>query len=182
MTTNTDENVFVKDGVLYIKPTLQDATLMTTNNTINLTEQGICTGTTWQQCVTSTNTTNGTIVQPVKSGRLTTIKGASIQYGRIEVEAQLPAGDWLWPAIWLLPVNSTYGPWPESGEIDIMEARGNPRSYTAQGVDFVRGSLNWGPLTWLNENFRTFGWWQARRRTFNQDFHTYVLEWDDKFM
>jgi hypothetical protein len=63
-----------------------------------------------------------------------------------------------------------------------MEARGNQRSYPAQGVDVVRASLNWGPLTWLNEVSRTFGWWQSRRGTFNEDFHTYVLEWSDKFM
>jgi hypothetical protein len=58
--------------------------------------------------------------------------------------------DWLWPAIWMLPVNDTYGmcpdlwswlrhqwecftgPWPMSGEIDIMESRGNDPSYPKQ--------------------------------------------------
>lgn len=24
-------------------------------------------------------------------------------YGRLEVVAKLPKGDWIWPAIWLLP-------------------------------------------------------------------------------
>jgi beta-glucanase (GH16 family) len=24
-------------------------------------------------------------------------------YGKVEVKAKLPLGDWLWPAIWLLP-------------------------------------------------------------------------------
>ena len=38
----------------------------------------------------------------------------------------------LWPAIWMLPVNNTYGPWPLSGEIDLMESRGNGRSYPDQ--------------------------------------------------
>ena len=27
--------------------------------------------------------------------------------------------DWLWPAIWMLPENNTYGAWPLSGEIDV---------------------------------------------------------------
>jgi hypothetical protein len=36
----------------------------------------------------------------------------------------------LWPAIWLLPVNSTYGSWPRSGEIDMVESRGNGIRYT----------------------------------------------------
>lgn len=103
MTTATDENVFVKDGMLVIKPTLQDPNLIATDNVIDLLQTGTCTGTSWSQCVTSTNTTNGTIVNPVKSGRINTRKGASIQYGRVEVVAKLPAGDWLWPAIWMLP-------------------------------------------------------------------------------
>jgi len=103
MTTSTDENVFIQDGMLVIKPTLQDPNLIATDNVIDLLQTGTCTGTSWSQCVTSTNTTNGTIVNPVKSGRINTRKGASIQYGRVEVVAKLPAGDWLWPAIWMLP-------------------------------------------------------------------------------
>lgn len=58
-----------------------------------------------------------------------------------------------------------YGPWPVSGEIDvssrihrlflhlsltiqpkIMEARGNLPSYPAQGSNYVRSSLNYGPF------------------------------------
>ena len=83
-TTTTDENVFIQGGQLVIKPTLQDAKLIDTNNIINLTAQGICTEATqlWSSCVTSTNTTNGTIVQPVKSGRINTKKGATIKYGK----------------------------------------------------------------------------------------------------
>jgi beta-glucanase (GH16 family) len=27
--------------------------------------------------------------------------------------------DWLWPAVWMLPQDSVYGPWPLSGEIDV---------------------------------------------------------------
>lgn len=82
-TTVTDENVFVRDNMLVIKPSLQDENLIYHNNVINLTAQGICTeqGQSWSSCVTSTNTTNGTIVNPVKSGRINTKKGATIKYG-----------------------------------------------------------------------------------------------------
>ena len=37
----------------------------------------------------------------------------------------MPLGDWLWPAIWMLPAQHIYGQWPASGEIDIVESRGN---------------------------------------------------------
>lgn len=48
------------------------------------------------------------------------------------MRARLPRGDWLWPAIWMLPVRQDYGPWPMSGEIDIIESRGNDPSYIFQ--------------------------------------------------
>ena len=46
-------------------------------------------------------------------------------YGRVEARAKMPAGDWIWPAIWMMPVREVYGNWPTSGEIDIVESRGN---------------------------------------------------------
>jgi beta-glucanase (GH16 family) len=32
-------------------------------------------------------------------------------YGRFEARAKLPKGKMLWPAIWLLPQNNSYGQW-----------------------------------------------------------------------
>jgi hypothetical protein len=80
-TTNTEENVFLKDGELWIKPSLQDENLITHKNVINLSKQGICTSHSWDDCHSVTNTTNGIIVNPVKSARINTKKGATIQYG-----------------------------------------------------------------------------------------------------
>ena len=53
---------------------------------------------------------------------------------------------------------------------------------TNRGTNYVRGSLNWGPLTWLNAVYKTFGWWSLRRGSYDQDFHSYALEWDQDFM
>ncbi|CAN0329180.1 unnamed protein product, partial [Laminaria digitata] len=74
----------------------------------------------------------------------------SFRYGRIETKVKLPKGDWLWPAIWLLPENNDYGLWPASGEIDIMESRGNAPSYGEGvsgigGVDTASSAIHWGP-------------------------------------
>jgi len=82
----------------------------------------------------------------------------------------------------MLPVDQTYGAWPLSGEIDIMEARGNDPSYPFQGRNYVRGSLNWGPTTFLNAVSKTFGWFSKRRGSFSEGFHTYMLEWDEDFV
>jgi len=42
-------------------------------------------------------------------------------YGRFEVRAKLPKGKGTWPAVWMLSSEDSYGTWPASGEIDIME-------------------------------------------------------------
>jgi beta-glucanase (GH16 family) len=58
-------------------------------------------------------------------------------YGRFEFRAKLPKGRGLWPAIWLLPAKDEYGGWAASGEIDVMEARG-------QEPGKVLGTLHYG--------------------------------------
>lgn len=165
-----------------IKPTLQDAKLIDSNNIIDLQKQGICSSDVWTNCHAVTNVTNGTIVPPVKSGRINTKKGAVIKYGRVEVTATLPQGDWLWPAIWLLPVKTTYGVWPKSGEIDIAESRGNNYTYEQGGNNIISSALHWGPNT-AND-----GWWRtnvkrnALHTTFSKKVHTFGLEWSEKYL
>jgi hypothetical protein len=61
-----------------------------------------------------------------------------------------------------------------------MEARGNSPSYPAQGVNFVRSTLTWGPLPSLAS--RLFGWQSLKRSTYAQQFHTYTLEWTEDFI
>ncbi|PZR30700.1 family 16 glycosylhydrolase [Caulobacter segnis] len=55
------------------------------------------------------------------SGKIVTQGKASWRYGRIEARARVPGGQGVWPAIWMMPELSTYGGWPKSGEIDILE-------------------------------------------------------------
>ncbi|KAI0740036.1 concanavalin A-like lectin/glucanase [Earliella scabrosa] len=185
MTTNSANNSFVRDGRLYIVPTLtsdvigRDNVLGNPPFVFNITG---CTEANTTNCGAVSNATARAVIPPVMSARIHTRNHYSIRYGRVEISAKLPRGDWLWPALWMLPVDERYGPWPRSGEIDIMEARGNGPEYKAQGVDYVRGSLNWGPFSWLNGVSKTFGWWTNRRKTFADDFHTYALEWNEEFM
>lgn len=55
------------------------------------------------------------------SARLVTRQKGDWLYGRVEVKAKIPDGRGMWPAIWMLPTDWSYGGWPASGEIDIME-------------------------------------------------------------
>ncbi|KAI1334656.1 glycoside hydrolase family 16 protein [Xylariaceae sp. FL0016] len=183
-TTGNDENVYVQDGHLFIKPTLQDADLINKDSLIDLLKDGTCTSNEWANCVAATNTTvgNATIVPPTKSGRIHSKKGATIKYGRVEVTAKLPKGDWLWPAIWMMPVEEIYGPWPESGEIDIMESRGNNFTYEQGGNNIVSSALHWGP------NVANDAWWrtnvkrEALHTTYSAGFNTFGLEWSQKYL
>jgi hypothetical protein len=63
--------------------------------------------------------------KPYYGGAITTRFSFSQLYGYFEAEAMLPAGKGMWPAFWLMPVTGT---WPEAGELDIMEALGDPRT------------------------------------------------------
>lgn len=45
----------------------------------------------------------------------------SWKYGYIEARMKVTDRKGAWPAFWMMPQNSTYGGWPNSGEIDIME-------------------------------------------------------------
>ncbi|MNB95856.1 Glucan endo-1,3-beta-glucosidase A1 precursor [compost metagenome] len=71
------------------------------------------------------------------SARLDTRDHFSFCYGRLVIRAKLPVGQGLWPAIWLMPQEYAYGPWPASGELDILEAKGRlPRE--------IAGTLHYG--------------------------------------
>lgn len=182
--TGDDENVFVRDGKLWIMPTLQDASLMEKDSIIDLRANGSCTSTVFTDCVAATNTTSGnsSVVPPTRSGRINTKNSASIKYGRIEVTAKLPAGDWLWPAIWMMPVKDTYGPWPTSGEIDIMESRGNNHSYSLGGNTVMSSTLHWGPSVADDAWWRTNAKHTALHTTYSAGFNKFGVEWSEKYL
>ena len=93
----------------------------------------------------------------------------SKRYGRIEVRARVPWGKGLWPAIWMLPVDDTYGGWAASGEIDLMEIVGEePREVLNSlhfGSSYPRRSL-------ITTTHRLPG------GSLVSDWHTYAVEWE----
>jgi len=105
-TTNDPKNSYVSSSGLHIVPTLTlETTAITAEQiyngyTVNLTADGTCTSPDKGQCIRHSNATNGTIINPVRSARLTTAGKVSIKYGRVEVVAKMPRGNWLWPSIW----------------------------------------------------------------------------------
>lgn len=90
-------------------------------------------------------------------------------YGRFEIRAKLPLGKGVWPAIWMLPQANTYGGWAASGEIDIMEARG-------QEPNKVLGTLHYG--SGWPANVHTGKDYLLPENGTIAAFHTYALEWE----
>ena len=53
--------------------------------------------------------------------------------------------------------------------------------YDAQGANYVRAAVGYGPL--LSVQHEIFGWVGRKRGgVFGQEFHEFVLEWDEKFI
>ena len=61
----------------------------------------------------------------------------SLQYGRVEVRAQVPEAQGFWPAFWLLGNNITTVNWPACGEQDVLE-----RINAAATPDWNEGSIH----------------------------------------
>jgi len=85
---------------------------------------------------------------PYTSGMVTTYQKFSFQYGYVEARFKVPAGQGMWPALWLLPEDDHWPP-----EIDIFEVLGDEPStihttlhYTTDGKNHYSSGSYWnGP-------------------------------------
>lgn len=63
------------------------------------------------------------------SGRIDSREKFDFKYGTAAARMMLPPGQGFWPAFWMMG----YGPWPDTGEIDIMEYVGE-RDWVSSAV------------------------------------------------
>ncbi|CAI4213585.1 unnamed protein product [Parascedosporium putredinis] len=187
-TTDDKRNAYADSEGLHIVPTLTiddiditEAQLLD-GYKLNLTTDGTCTTTGIEACGITSNKTTGDIINPIRSARLNTKGKRTITYGKVEIVAKLPKGDWLWPALWMMPEEEYYGGWPASGEIDIMESRGNEGTSYKGGRNEVGGTLHWGPVWELDMFKQTSGKRDLRRTDYSEDFHIFGVEWTEKYI
>ncbi|KAJ8935957.1 hypothetical protein NQ318_015792 [Aromia moschata] len=181
---NNRTNSYTDNGVLHINPTLladetgNDYLYSGTLEIYGGSPADSCTNAAQYGC--SRTGTAENILNPIKSARLRTVDSFSFMYGKVEVRAKVPAGDWLWPAIWLLPRWNQYSGWPVSGEIDMMESRGNRDLTNSAGLNIgsqqVGSTLHFGPNYNYNRYMYTH-YEQNNAAGYNADFHNYQLEW-----
>jgi beta-glucanase (GH16 family) len=183
MYLNNRKNSWVENGVLYLQPTLTadeigaNALASRKYSIWGTTPADLCTGYMLKGC--ERTGTRANILNPIQSARLRTVNSFNFKYGRVEVRAQLPKGDWIWPAIWMLPTYNEYGTWPASGEIDIMESRGNSGAACSIGSKSYGSTLHWGP-SWDQNRYYMTNASYTNNVSLGDDFHTYGLVWTEK--
>ncbi|XP_053672077.1 uncharacterized protein LOC128722392 [Anopheles nili] len=186
--TNNRSNSFVREGNLFIRPTLtvdEYGEAFLRSGVLNIhgsspAEQ--CTKHAPDGCVRTG--THGQVLNPVKSASIRTVDSFAFKYGKVEVSAKLPAGDWLWPAIWFLPKVNAYGRWPASGEIDLLESKGNReliKNGINVGIEQVSSTLKFGPDVAHGSGYGALGTSFTRNsesgKGYHTGFHRYQMEW-----
>lgn len=125
---------------------------------------------------------NPRLTQAYTSGKVRTIGKHAWRYGRIEVRAKVPPGQGTWPAVWMMPDNPAYGPWPRSGEIDILEAVNIGAKCKAceggRGENRTISALHFGDFAPQNRfvDSRTA---LPDLALPSEDFHVYAVEWGE---
>ncbi len=113
------------------------------------------------------------------SARLNTANKQTWKYGKIAARIKLPYGEGIWPAFWMLGANIDENggdtPWPQCGEIDILELYGSKDdSVIEANVHYAdeSGSHNsMGPVAYELENGK-----------FADAFHVFELEWNENYI
>lgn len=101
------------------------------------------------------------------SARIKTQGKFEATYGRYEARILLPEGQGIWPAFWMLGSNFEEVGWPQCGEIDIMEFRGQDRALvlgTVHGPGYS-GGQGIGDRTSVSGGAAG-------------SFHRYIVEWE----
>lgn len=109
---------------------------------------------------------------PFTSARINTQGKFDQAFGRIEARIRTPTGPGLWPAFWMLGSRITEVGWPQAGEIDLMELRG-------QRPFEIVGSVHGPGYSAGNSVGTTF---QLDNDRFDADFHVFAIEWGEDFI
>lgn len=103
------------------------------------------------------------------SARIKTMDRFEQRYGLFEARIQLPRGQGIWPAFWMLGANFEESGWPECGEIDVMEYRGQDPAVVV-GSAHGPGYSGAEPISTTYRLPDGVG--------FDDGYHTFAVEWD----
>lgn len=155
--TPLPENLDIVSGKIHITPQVEEDYYM------GVSADDGCTALNPENCMVPTRFTSARIRS-----------NSAWLHGRFQICAKLPKGSGLWPAITFLPasmlaVGDDHAPWPEEGEIVVVEARGDE-------VDTLLGALIWGDAE------EHIGFWESAHTNatipdWTSEFHLFELVW-----
>lgn len=118
---------------------------------------------------------NGIAKGNFTSARMITHGKQKFRYGKISARIQVPYGQGIWPAFWMLGsnINENQGgtvPWPRCGEIDIMEkiGGGGNEKVVHGTLHYLNDTLGYNPAPTGSKTLTA---------NLSDDFHVYEIEW-----
>jgi len=109
------------------------------------------------------------------SARLNTANKRTFKYGKIAARIKLPHGKGIWPAFWMLGANINENggdtPWPQSGEIDILEL------YGSKDDAVVEANIHYADQSGSHASMGAAAF-KLKQGRFADVFHVFELEWD----
>ncbi|KAG4076072.1 hypothetical protein HA402_010867 [Bradysia odoriphaga] len=176
---------YVRDGYFNIFPKiLSDMPGFTTDSirsgTLDFSDR--CTAVVDTRAECSRTAQHFTILPPVVSCKIKTKQTFTFKYGRVEIRAKLPKGDWLFPQLSLEPIGNDYGTSGfNSGLLRVAFIRGNENLKTKNDEPIDGRKLSGGAVLVSREKFRDL-WMRSKfnEHHYGDDFHTYELRWTNK--
>nr|XP_012225266.1 PREDICTED: beta-1,3-glucan-binding protein-like [Linepithema humile] len=135
---NHQELVKITGGNLLIKPLILEDYYGENATAYGRLQLNECTSSIAEEC--SRQAISYSILPPIISARITTKKSFTFRYGKIEIRARFPQGDWIYPEMWLEPKYSTYGMNYASGRVLLGLTRGNEHLVNATDVSKIYDS------------------------------------------
>ena len=108
------------------------------------------------------------------SARLNTAGKFSFRYGKISARIKLPYSEGIWPAFWMLGANIDENggdtPWPQCGEVDILEL------YGSKDDAAIEVNAHYADSTGQHDQMHAKAY-KLKEGIFADDFHVFELEW-----
>jgi beta-glucanase (GH16 family) len=132
----------------------------------------------------------------ITSAKVTSKDRVNVKFGKIKARIRMPSGAGMWPAFWTLGADIDERPWPDAGEIDIVEMH-----YYYSDTRTTHFSTHWAGPRYTDDNRPVCASntsaidsteeenCTTKSKTFKaedgyapltDDFHVYEVEWTDK--
>jgi beta-glucanase (GH16 family) len=111
------------------------------------------------------------------SARLNTAGKFGFKYGKVAARIKLPKTEGIWPAFWMLGTNINENggdtPWPQCGEIDILEL------YGSKDPAVVEANIHFADKDGSHDQMGSKSF-ALKEGVFADDFHIFELEWTEE--